>query len=156
MKRVSFAPTASEVNVTHYIGEGREKAEFWFQLADFHSFREESKSTLKALKLANFQILALDPQIHCLRGLEDRLSPRYYKQKRLQQIMVVRKIVAAQRTVCPELLREVSVMHTREARDKALEVAMIDAKAAGCHRRRRSMPDPTITKPPPPKRRRSS
>ena len=135
-KRVSFS-SMSQITEHERVAEA-EKALVWYQANDFRSFRHEGRQTVMALRHAKGNITSLDPALFCLRGLEERLSPKYYQQKRSKQLSVIRMIIEAQEEqrecegqVNHEQLRMLSMMCSKLSRERAVEMAMIDSRAAG-------------------------
>mmetsp|Transcript_33101 Transcript_33101/g.49970 ORF Transcript_33101/g.49970 Transcript_33101/m.49970 type:complete len:155 (-) Transcript_33101:21-485(-) len=128
-KRVSFN---SQVKV---IKLPRSSRNVWYQRDDFISFYKEGMSTIKALKFPQ-NVSTLDPSEYCLRGLEKKISKSYEQQRRKYQSDTTQMILhahALQRQtgkIEPEKIKTLSMMFSRRSRERALEIAEIDAKAS--------------------------
>jgi hypothetical protein len=117
-------------------GEG--KSVSWYQREDFVSFYKERLQTVRALKKAQGDITCLDPSEYCLRGLEEKISTRYGRERRLKQIKIIRMVLEVQAehremgVRNPEGIKSLSMLVSKMSRDHAVEIAELDARAARC------------------------
>mmetsp|Transcript_28780 Transcript_28780/g.43480 ORF Transcript_28780/g.43480 Transcript_28780/m.43480 type:complete len:174 (+) Transcript_28780:117-638(+) len=133
-KRVSFD---SKVFVVSVESSAKSSNGVWYQYDDFVSFHKERSQTLKKLKSAHGNVSYLDPSLYCLRGLEEKLSKKFAKQRKFQQSVTIRSVLTAQAHqkeigyTNPEYIKDLSMKNSKASRDRAIELAAIDAKA--CH-----------------------
>jgi hypothetical protein len=100
------------------------------------SFHLDCTQTIQALKRARGDPSSLDPSVHCLRGLEKRISSKYNRERRLQQLNIIRLVLKAQEEqrksgiIDPERIKSLSKTLSRMSRDQAFELAELDARAS--------------------------
>lgn len=135
-RRVSFKSEVSVVELPASQEEERKRL-FWYQREDFLSFHMEQLQTIHALKKAQGDLSYLDPSKHCLRGLERKISAGYGRERRSQQTEIINMVLEAQTEQRekgvrdPEGIKKLSSVFSRVSRDRAVEMAALDAKA--CH-----------------------
>lgn len=156
-RRVSFQP---EVSVVETPSDPAGRKAFWYQPADFASFKEERLDTVRALKYAHGDLSCLDPSIYCLRGLEQKIFTTLGREQRSQQLAIIRAVLRAQQkqrksgVKDPETIKSLSMVFSKLSRDRAVEMAELDARACqqqrrvqqARHRKRRSLVDQPVPK----------
>mmetsp|Transcript_6530 Transcript_6530/g.9603 ORF Transcript_6530/g.9603 Transcript_6530/m.9603 type:complete len:182 (+) Transcript_6530:100-645(+) len=133
-KRVSFD---SKVFVFPVESSSLSSKGFWYQYDDFVSFYKERSQTVNKLKSLHGNVSHLDPAHYCLRGLEEKLSKRFAKERKHQQSFAIRSVLNAQAHqkeigyINPEYIKSLSIKLSKASRGRAIELAAMDAKA--CH-----------------------
>ena len=119
----------------------------WYQSNDYRYFLRDRRQTAKALREVHGDESRLDASRYCLRGLESSLTNddydnhhqshlSYSRERRLQQTAIIRMILEAQHEqrqlgiqTYHDNLRALSMLLSKVARDRAIEVAALDAAA---------------------------
>lgn len=131
-RRVSFQQQVSVVQASPL--ERRRKAS-WYQPEDFVSFNRESVETVRALHFVQGDLSCLDPSIYCLRGLEPKIFSAVGRQRRSQKLAILRAVLCVQQeqretgVKDPETIKSLCTMLSKLSRDRAVEMAELDAKA---------------------------
>ncbi|CAB9530067.1 expressed unknown protein (Partial), partial [Seminavis robusta] len=71
-KSVRIAENRNTVLFRHVLES--ELKQTWYETKDYCDFKRDSKGTLNALHMAQGQLCLLNPQQHCIRGLEAHVS----------------------------------------------------------------------------------
>mmetsp|Transcript_5022 Transcript_5022/g.7259 ORF Transcript_5022/g.7259 Transcript_5022/m.7259 type:complete len:144 (-) Transcript_5022:279-710(-) len=122
----------SQVKIT---SSPRSSKKSWYRHNDYISFYKEGISTIKTFQVEHGNLMRLDPSKHCLRGLEKMISKSHQQHRRKYQSITVQMVLdahAMQRRdgrSDPEEIKALSMIFSKISRDRALDMAAIDAKA---------------------------
>lgn len=131
-RRVSFQ---SHVSVAEASPLPLRRKTCWYQPEDFVSFNKEIIDTVRALWSTQGDLSCLDPAKYCLRGLEHKIFPKFGRQQRFKQMAIIRAVLCSQEdqretgTKDPETIKSLYMMFSKLSRDRAVELAELDAKA---------------------------
>lgn len=114
----------------------------WYQNEDYRNFLRDRRRTAKALREVHGDASCLDKSRYCLRGLEGSLSGQddhrllsYGRERRSQQTSIIRMVLEAQHEQRQmgiqndDTIRVLYMMLSKVSRDRAMEVAALDAAA---------------------------
>jgi len=129
------------------------KRQMWFSRRDFAEMDQESIKTLEAYDRVRGDLVRLNPDEYCLRGLELKVHPHINRLRRLRAHITVKAVLDTQayqrRQTRPmitaggalplppsqedkeEQLSRVSQLYTQKARYRARELGLIDAVDSG-------------------------
>ena len=139
-KRVRFRD--GSIASTTTIAMAYSDCDSWYQSQDYRNFLRDRRRTAKALREAHGDASCLDASRYCLRGLEGSLSGNddhrllsYGRERRSQQTSIIRMVLEAQDEQRQmgiqnhDTIRALYMVLSKVARDRATEVAALDAAA---------------------------
>jgi hypothetical protein len=128
-KTVSFATTATVQERPFSPSDLRQT---WYQAHEYGSFEAERRRTILAVREKQGDLSRLDPNVHCVRGLEHQLSSkqvlsRKYKSIQYTKVLLEQQYIQRLTGVSdPEYLQVLSQMFSKQASQRAYLRAVID------------------------------
>ena len=110
----------------------------WYQSKDYLEFQKDSTGTLAAFHMAQGQLFQLDPQGHCIRGLEARISAGVLELRKTRIRTNVQVVLDQQRVQKfhgindPDMIATVSRLFSKQSRQNALSMGALDNALRGC------------------------
>ena len=104
----------------------------WYQSKDYEDFQKDTKNTINALKEAHGNIIFLDANEHCIRGLEAHISSDILRLRQMRIRSTVQMVLDQQKArrlhnvSDPNMISAVSMIFSRQSRNMALSMGALD------------------------------
>jgi hypothetical protein len=118
-----------DVHVRHSLPR-EESEKLWYRQEDYKAFKNECRTTVVALRRASGDVASLSDSHHCLRGLEQAVWRRAFKQKRMRQLSLVlgqQEFQRNNRLNDPYALQHVAMEFSRPDSEIAIQKAALDS-----------------------------
>ena len=135
-KSVRFADNRNTVLFRHVMDS--ELKQTWYESKDYSDFKKDSRGTINALQQAHGQLCHLDPQQHCIRGLEAHVNDSILMLRQTRIRTNVQVVLDQQRSQKfhgikdTNMLGAVSMMFSKQSRQVALSMGALDSTMRGC------------------------
>lgn len=100
-------------------------SETWYQPVEYAQFNRDRRATIDAIQSVHGDVSILDPQVHCVRGLEHQLSKKQVLSRKLKSMRYVRTLLDEQfvqklsGNEDPESLQILSTIFSKQASQRA-------------------------------------
>lgn len=132
-KAVRFSGTNQSNIVQRNYNDADDKRRIWYQASDYAEVDQDNLKNIHALAAVQGDLVRLDPEEYCLRGLEMKTSQHINQLRRLRSRLSIRAVLDQQRIhrtmriVDPGSLRDISQRFTEQARIRAIELGTFDS-----------------------------
>jgi hypothetical protein len=118
-----------DVHVRHSLPR-EESEKIWYRQEDYNTFKNECRSTVIALHRVSGDVASLNDSQHCLRGLEQAVWRRAFRQKRMRQLSLVlgqQEFQRSNKLNDPYALQYVAMEFSRHDSEIAIQKAALDS-----------------------------
>jgi hypothetical protein len=135
-KAVRIAENRNTVLFRHVLESELEQT--WYQPKDYQDFKQDNRTTLNALHQVQGQLCQLDPQQHCIRGLEAHVNDQILRLRQTRIRSNVQVVLDQQRSQQlhgmkdETMISAVSMMFSKQSRQHALSMGALDQSLRGC------------------------
>mmetsp|Transcript_33786 Transcript_33786/g.77943 ORF Transcript_33786/g.77943 Transcript_33786/m.77943 type:complete len:273 (-) Transcript_33786:94-912(-) len=130
-----FFPTRSlSLFHHHHVHSRQSVSSFFFQESEIESFSRDRKRTVRALRKVDGDLMSLNHNKYCIRGLESYQSGRFNRALRRQRQSVISGVLEQQSlqrscgVVNPVALSQIATRQSQWAKRWAMELASIDER----------------------------